>query len=657
MRSNRLRGIRSFGAAGSIRALIIAGGALLAFTMPAGAQTRLSPQLDAQQMAAVSALSNVKSVEADAKGTPTFIEASLGTFRSQQVTRDADSAALMRKLRPLLRGDGTEVLRVRKSNLDGARGIRHHRMSQTIDGREVIGGEAILHVQESTSQVVSMDMQFLSGAGLPRSPSFSAADAMRNAMTDAQISNPTYRAQPRLAYRRMPDGTGHLVWVARIEHTDAQGVHRVEDILASATSGRLVERMPLMHEALNRQIRHFSTGVLLLSEGGTSADASANNLYPRAGNTYNYFSSTFGRDSWNGAGAVMHARVHGSTSGQNNATFDCGAGIAYFGDGDGFNFGDFTTALDIVAHEWTHGVTCSEANLTYSGQSGALNEAMSDIFGAAVEASITGVTANTWRVGEDNFTPGVPNDALRYMNNPTQDGFSRDYYPHLQPTDDVHYGSGIGNLAFHLLAAGGTHPRGLTSTTVTSIGIAAASRIFYLALRDYLGSSSDYSQARTQTSRVAREQYGAGSTQLLNTCAAWDAVAVPQAGAWCPDRPTLTQGSRSQTVFGITTIERGFASGMGSMSPTSTNGGAPYIALEDKSFAGGPFQGILSLSTYDPGSTYVVSVTANGVTKTGASATYSYTPGPFGIPGTATWTWSTPFGFTGSGTTAVTIIH
>jgi hypothetical protein len=477
-------------------------------------------------------------------------------------------------------------------------------------------------------------------------------------LTDAQIFNPTYQTQPRLAYRRMADGTGHLVWVARIRYTDGQGALHVEDVLASATSGRLLERMPLIHGALNRQIRDYPTGNLLRSEGGApSADADANSVYERAGDFYNYFSSTFGRDSWNGAGGVMHGRVNGTTQGQNNAIFDCGAGIAYFGDGDGFTYGTFSASRDVVAHEWTHGLTCSEANLTYSGQSGALNEAMSDIFGAVVEASITGITANTWRVAEEVFTPGVGGDALRYMNNPTQNGMSRDYYPQLQPSDDVHYGSGIGNLAFFLLTSGGTHPRGMTSTTVTGIGMAPASRIFYLALRDYLSSSSDYSQARTQTSRVAREQYGAGSAQLLNTCAAWDAVGVPQAGAWCPDRPTMTQGSRSQTVFGITTIERGFASGMGSMNPTGTNGGAPYLALEDKSFGGGPFQGILTLHTYDPGSSYVVSVTANGVTKTGASATYGYTPGNFGTPGTATWTWSTPFGFTGSGTTPVTIIH
>ena len=655
MRTYRLQRDRFSTRNRTLLALLASSGLLLALASPASAQVRLPPQLDAAQIAGVSALPSVKALHADARGNPTFIEASLGSFGATETARNADTTALMQKLRPLLRGDGTEALNVRRTNADTTRGIRHHRMKQTIAGLEVIGGEAILHVNNSTSQIVSMDMQFLSGAGLPRVPSFAAADAMRNALADAQISNPTYLSQPRLAFRRMPEGAGYLVWVARIQYTDGRGAQHVEDLLANATSGRLLERMPLIQEALNRQIYHYSTGALLISEGGSTGDAAASNVYQFAGNFYSYFSGSYGRDSWNGAGAQMLARVHGTPQGPNNAVFDCSAGTAYFGDGDGATFGTFSASRDVVAHEWTHGVTCSEANLTYSGQSGALNESMSDIFGAAVEASITGVTTNTWLVGEDVYTPGVGGDALRYMRNPTQDGASRDYYPELRSSDDVHYGSGIGNLAFSLLANGGSHPRGKTSTAVAGIGISKASRIFYLALRDYLMSSSGYGAALDTTARVAQEQYGASSAELASTCAAWTAVGVPSSGMYCPvppDTATLTQGTYSSHIVGIT--ERGFRAGqMGSMSPASTSSGVPYDALADSNISGP----IFSVRASDPGAAWLISITVGGVTRTGASATYTYTPASFGLPGTATWRWSTPFGFTGSGTTAVSIAH
>ena len=90
-----------------------------------------------------------------------------------------------------------------------------------------------------------------------------------------------------------------------------------------------------------------------------------------------------------------------------------------YGDGNGFNFSPLVT-IDICGHEMTHGVTERTANLTYSGESGALNESMSDVFGAMVELYADGgtVSADTWKIGEDAYTPGTSGDALRYMNDP-----------------------------------------------------------------------------------------------------------------------------------------------------------------------------------------------------------------------------------------------
>ncbi len=150
-----------------------------------------------------------------------------------------------------------------------------------------------------------------------------------------------------------------------------------------------------------------------------------------------------------------------------------------YGDGDGDLLGPLAYALDVTAHELTHAVTDATADLVYMGESGALNEAMSDIMGAVCEAwaspTPSPIPDKTWLVGEDVFTPSVDGDALRYMSNPTLDGQSRDYYPerYTGPGDNegVHLNSGIANLAFYLLVAGGHHPRNKTTLTVPAIGM------------------------------------------------------------------------------------------------------------------------------------------------------------------------------------------
>src|SRR5204863_1323032 len=183
-----------------------------------------------------------------------------------------------------------------------------------------------------------------------------------------------------------------------------------------------------------------------------------------------------------------------------------------YGDGDGTSFAPLSKALDVDAHELTHAVTERTANLTYSNESGALNEATSDILGNSCEAyTNNGGTpnSNTWKVGEDIYTPGTAGDALRYMNNPTQDGSSKDWYPsRYTGTSDnggVHSNSGIANLAYYLMVIGGTHPRSMSTVTVTplsatsSTSLDLAQRIWYRALTVYFTASATFSSARTGT--------------------------------------------------------------------------------------------------------------------------------------------------------------
>ena len=119
----------------------------------------------------------------------------------------------------------------------------------------------------------------------------------------------------------------------------------------------------------------------------------------------------------------------------------------------------------------------------------------------------------------------TPNDALRYMYDPAKDGASLDYWTSSAGSVDVHYSSGIANLAFTLLSKGGTHPRGKSTTVVPAIGVQKAGAIFYKANTDYMTASTNYAQAKTYTEQAATALYGAGSAELAAVTATWTAVA------------------------------------------------------------------------------------------------------------------------------------
>jgi vibriolysin len=514
---------------GQRRALLI--GTLVISSMACGAAAQA--QSDSAQRAP-----DLQAMEVDRATVPTHIRGDLGTFRADAAVRSTDTTAFLDGLRLVLRADGSESLQLRKSARDPARGVTHHRMTQTIDGLEVIGGEMILHVEEATSRVLSIDAQFLPGAGLPRTPAIQSVKAIDSALEELQAKNAKRTSEPRLAFARTPDAKGHLVWVARVRYTDSQGLEQLDDILADAVTGKLVQHLPRSHHALVRRVNHGRTGELLISEGGTTTDPAAANCYQFSGDTYNFFWNTFGRDSYNGRGGTMQCYVY---FGGGNARYEEGA--IYLGEGYEPDYGNLASSRDTVGHEWGHGIVESEANLL-TGEAGAMNEMYGDVFGAVVEASVTGVTPNTWKTGEDWYTPVVPGDAYRYMDDPARDGVSRDFYPSFQENDGAHSWAGIGNLAFYLLSNGGTHPRGKTTIFVNPIGIDAATKIYYLALRDYLLISDGFSAARDKMGRVAQEQYGDGSIEHLSVCSAWTAVGVPHSGSYCPEPPPAGVTSR-----------------------------------------------------------------------------------------------------------------
>lgn len=240
-----------------------------------------------------------------------------------------------------------------------------------------------------------------------------------------------------------------------------------------------------------------------------------------AGKTYDYYKSTFDRNSYNGSGAIIKSTVHYSRN-YNNAFWN-GSQMVY-GDGDGTTFIPLSGGLDVVAHELTHAVTSTESNLIYQNESGALNEAISDIFGTVVEFKYQAAKAD-YLIGEDIYTPNTSGDALRSMANPALNG-DPDYYGNRYTgTGDnggVHTNSGIINKAAYLIAAGGTHH----NVSVTGIGVDKLGAIFYRANTVYLTSSSTFSQARAALVQSASDLYGSTSAATTTVKNAFTAVGV-----------------------------------------------------------------------------------------------------------------------------------
>ena len=257
------------------------------------------------------------------------------------------------------------------------------------------------------------------------------------------------------------------------------------------------------------------------SNNSFSASAAVDAHYG-AVTTFDYFKNTHGRSSYNGSNATITSTVNYDDqpggAGYNNAFWN-GQQMVY-GDGDGQTFRPLVS-LDIAAHELTHAVTGTSAGLIYQNESGALNEAVSDIFAVMVDR-------NDFLIGEDSYTPGRSGDALRYMDDPSRGNQPDNYadrYTGSQDNGGVHINSGIANKQAYLMIAGGTF-RGVA---VQSVGRSVTEKVWYRALTRYFTQSTNFAGARQGTIQAATDLYGAGSAQVRSVTNAWAAVGVGSA--------------------------------------------------------------------------------------------------------------------------------
>lgn len=396
--------------------------------------------------------------------------------------------------------------------------------------------------------------------------------------------------------------------------------------------------------------------------GGSTTNANgqtaAVNALWGAMNTYDTLKNVLGWQALDGRNTAFYIAAHVNNN-YDNAYYDDSCKCMYIGDGSSFySLG----SIDVIGHEMGHGVTAATSNLTYSGESGGLNESNSDITGDMVEAYAraggTGTVVpagNDWEVGKEIAKDGV---ALRHMRKPSQDGSSPDAWSTNLKNLDVHYSSGPNNRMFYFLSQGSNATVGndayssyLTKTpkAMTGIGNDKAFRIWFKALTTKFTASTNYADARNKVVQAAQELYGVGSKEDIAVQRAYAAINVGT---------DVDEPGSGGTVLAIATQPNNVsvsAGGTASFTVGATGGTAPYkyqwykngAAISGATAATYSFvaasgdNGAVFKATVTDSATSPASVTSGNATLTvGAAATELLANGGF-ESGTTGWTGST----------------
>ncbi|RSN66735.1 peptidase M4 family protein [Streptomyces sp. WAC 04229] len=529
-------------------ATAVAAGALLSTALGAGSATA-SPALP---------------------GAPLLLSDTARTALIQE--QQAGAAGTAREI-----GLGAKEKLVVKDVVKDRDGTVHTRYERTYDGLPVLGGDLVVHRSESGAAEGVTRATKAAVEVATVTPKVDAAKAERQALSaakDAGSSKTAADAAPRkviwaatgkpvLAYETVvgglqDDGTPnelHVITDAAtgaklyeyqgIETGSGKSLYSGEVTLGTTKSGssyQLYDTGRGGHKTYNLNRGTSGTGTLFTDAddawgtGTASADAkdqtAAVDAAYGAQTTWDFYKDTFGRSGIKNDGKAAYSRVHYGNNYVNAFWSDACFCMTY---GDGTGNTNPLTSLDVAGHEMSHGVTSNTAGLNYSGESGGLNEATSDIFGTGVEYfAKNSADKGDYLIGEkiDINGDGTP---LRHMDKPSKDGASKDYWSSGLGGVDVHYSSGPANHFFFLLAEGsgartvdGVAYDSPTSdgSTVTGIGREKALQIWYKALTTYMTSTTNYKAARTATLSAASDLYGADSTEYKTVGAAWTAINV-----------------------------------------------------------------------------------------------------------------------------------
>lgn len=511
----------------------------------------------AATIAVVLAASSLNAVGADFEvrnqsiaGTPSFVAGNIDM-------KGGDAVAALKDLvasQAAFQANGNEDFNVVQQWTDEL-GKRHTRMHQTINGLKVYGTSMVVHSDQVQNSIYAVSGALaVNQEQLPRFAMMGHNSAVANQFKQLGGELGKVIDRPELAYVYLPlSGETRLAWKMAVTYDKIMR----DVVFFDAYDQSLLARHAQVHSAknwkthtLNGGSAQSAPGQLLCTNNQTcGGNAAAQRAHDGASKVYDYYLTKFNRRSVNNADLTLVSSVD---MGEANAYWT-GQQMIYGKALNGMN--DFTSDFDIIGHELTHGVTQHTAGLVYQNASGALNEAWSDILGVSAEAYRNGTTSSSWLLGDGLYNQA--GKAFRYMNNPTQDNYSKDWYPERipfasSPSRDNDYGgvhgnSGIANLAYTLLVDGGTHPRGKSAVQVPALGMAKAEQIFYRALSTYMNSSTSFSGARTATSQAATDLYGAAEKDAVEK--AWCAVGVDVAVCEdITDKPGKLKNGQAVTV-------------------------------------------------------------------------------------------------------------
>ncbi|MFD5077289.1 M4 family metallopeptidase [Streptomyces sp. NPDC058371] len=471
-------------------------------------------------------------------------------------------------------GLGAKEKLVARDAIKDADGTVHTRYERTYDGLPVLGGDLVVDTAKSgkTKGVVKATKATIKVASLK--PAIAASKAEKQALSAAKDAGSKKTAadraprkvvwaangKPTLAYETVvgglqDDGTPNELHVITDAATGKK-LYEYQGIETGTGNTQYSGTVPLTttvsgttytlndgarggHKTYNLNHGTSGTGTLFSQTNDTWGNGTTSNAatagadaHYGAATTWDFYKNTFGRSGIKNNGVGAYSRVHYGNA-YVNAFWDDSCFCMTYGDGTGN--ADPLTSLDVAGHEMSHGVTSNTAGLNYSGESGGLNEATSDIFGTGVEFFANNSSdVGDYLIGEkiDINGDGTP---LRYQDKPSKDGASKDSWYSGIGSIDVHYSSGPANHFFYLLSEGsgakvinGVSYNSPTSDglPVTGIGRDKALQIWYRALTTKFTSTTNYAAARTGTLAAAGELYGTTGAEYKAVQDAWAAVAV-----------------------------------------------------------------------------------------------------------------------------------
>lgn len=446
-----------------------------------------------------------------------------------------------------------------------ALGMTHARFQQVVHGVPVAGAELTAHY-DAAGRLTSIDANYVPGLeNVDLEPALDAQTGLAQVKADVLARMPDVAeaqleteggklvvfpgaAEARLAYQytvRAIAGEHPAIWVTTLDAKTGEILDRYDNLQTIEATGTATlgdtKKFQVAQSGGGYVMTDTSRGVTIRTytaakaqqtpgtsitstsltqwDTGVTGAGAAVDAHTYAGVVYDYYKKTHARNGINGNGATMESTAHFGTA-YDNAFWD-GRGMTY-GDG-GQLFKPLAAGLDVVAHEFTHGVTEIESGLVYQNQSGALNEAVSDIFAAFIEHSYKADETKNWIMGEAIMKAGV----MRDFKNPAagqQPAHMNNYRNTQQDNGGVHINSGIINNAAFLMTSGGTNPVSKVEVKF-GIGWEKSEKLWYRANTQYFQSNTNFAQAAAGVLQAAKDIALTANEQAIVDCA-WKAVGI-----------------------------------------------------------------------------------------------------------------------------------